>query len=199
MTSKLQFTPTLDPCQSYGLLDLKYFLVIKLHKGYKNSTARDLVTDHGPPMYYYLLSPKIGHRNQYSPCRQKFMATPPKSWCHGATAHPAAQQVSKSQLIWDCENSFFYLWYRRFIEFMTKNPKFRQNNKQTNPENQKRKIKHWLALSFSKDQTDIGKQAKTAVYEPCHIVCSCNGEKKLDKGKDDANNSNHMSHFLKTL
>ena len=82
---------------------------------------------------------------------------------------------------------------------MTKNPKFRQKNKQTNPDNQKRKIKHWLALYFSKDQTDTGKQAKTAAYEQCHIVCNCNGENKLDNGKDDAKNSKHLSPFLKTL
>ena len=82
---------------------------------------------------------------------------------------------------------------------MTKNPKFRHKNKQTNPDNQKRKVKHWLALYFSKDQTDKGKQAKTAAYDQWNNLCNCNGETKLDGGKDDANNSNHMSHFLKTL
>ena len=53
-----------------------------------------------------------------------------------------------------------FVWsYRRV--FMTKNPNLGKKNKQTNPDNQKRKIKHWLALFFSKDQTDIGKQEKT--------------------------------------
>ena len=81
---------------------------------------------------------------------------------------------------------------------MTKNPKFRQKKKQTNPDNQKRKIKHWLALYFSKDQTDTGKQEKTAACEPFHMY-NCNGENKLDKGRDDANNSKQISPFLKTL
>ena len=90
-----------------------------------------------------------------------------------------------------------FIWsYRRV--FMTKNPKFRQKNKQTNPDNQKRKIKHWLALFSSKDQTDTGKQAKTAEYEPEHI-CNYKGDIKMDKGKDDAKKSKHISTVLKTL
>ena len=72
-------------------------------------------------------------------------------------------------------------------------------NRQTNLDNQKRKIKHWLAVSFSKDQTDIGKEVKTDAYEPFQCLFSWNGENKMHKGKDDANNSKRVSPFLKTL
>ena len=73
-------------------------------------------------------------------------------------------------------------------------------DKQINLHSQKWKIKPWLALSFSTDQRDEDKQPKAAMnecWQPSENAISSKNKQEWGQGKNEANNSNQVRHFLK--